>query len=156
MKLYDGSPIADAAQKWRGMTVQRHPYMPAEFHVEIRGDVVVVVRKGAPQFEDTQKAMAAALAAARAAGTKKILFDVRLADLTNFYSYIVRDVNLDPLLGLDTSFRICVVGSRAQVDVMTFIVNVRQMRGWEAQWFFDMDEARNWLAKEPTPKPSER
>ncbi|HEX6321724.1 MAG TPA: hypothetical protein VFZ84_22875 [Burkholderiales bacterium] len=120
--------------------------MRAEFHVELRGDVVVVVRKGAPLFEDTQKAVAAALAAARDAGTKKILFDVRLADLTNFYSYIVRDVNLDPLLGLDTSFRICVVGTREQADVMSFIVHVRQMRGWEAQWFFDMDEALKWLA----------
>jgi hypothetical protein len=120
--------------------------MRAEFHVELRSDVVVVVRKGAPLFEDTQKAVAAALAAARDAGTKKILFDVRLADLTNFYSYIVRDVNLDPLLGLNTSFRICVVGTREQADVMSFIVHVRQMRGWEAQWFFDMDEALKWLA----------
>ena len=120
--------------------------MPAEFDIELRGDVVVVVRKGAPQFEDTQLAMAAAVAAARDAGTKKILFDVRLADLVNFYSYIVRDVNLDPLLGLDTSFVICVVGTREQVDVMSFIVKVRQMRGWKAQWFVNMDEALKWLA----------
>jgi hypothetical protein len=120
--------------------------MPAEFHVELRGDVVAVVRKGAPQFEDTQQAMAAAVAAARDAGTKTILFDVRLADLTNFYSYIVRAANLDPLLGLDTSFRICVVGSREQLDVMSFIVRVRQMHGWKAQMFVDMDEALKWLA----------
>jgi hypothetical protein len=120
--------------------------MSAEFHVEVRGDVVVIVRKGAPLFEDTQRAMAAAVAAARDAGTKKILFDVRLADLANFYSYIVRDVNLDPLLGLDTGFRICVVGSREQEGVMSFIVRVREMHGWKAQWFFDMDEALKWLA----------
>ena len=117
-----------------------------DFHVEVQGDVVVVVRKGAPLFEDTQKAMAAAVAAARDAGTKKILFDVRLADLANFYSYIVRDVNLDPVLGLDTSFRICVVGSRGQADVLAFIVRVRQMHGWEARYFFGMDEALAWLA----------
>jgi hypothetical protein len=120
--------------------------MPAEFHVELRGDVVVVVRRGAPLFEDTQKAMAAAVAAAWDAGTKKILFDVRLADLVNFYSYIVREVNLDPLLGLDTSFCICVVGSREQADVMSFIVRVRQMRGWKSECFFDVDEALKWLA----------
>ena len=118
-----------------------------DFHVEVRGDVVVVVRKGAPRFEDTQKAMAAAVAAARDAGAKKILFDVRLADLANFYSYIVRDVNLDPLLGLDTSFRICVVGLREQANVMSFIVRVRQMHGWETQYFFEMDEALKWLAR---------
>lgn len=122
--------------------------MAAELHVELRGDVVVVVRKGAPLFEDTQKAMATALAAARDAGTRRILFDVRLADLTNFYSYIVRDVDLDPLLGLDTSFRIGVVGTREQEHVMSFIVRVRQMRGWQARWFFDMDEALKWLAEE--------
>jgi hypothetical protein len=120
--------------------------MPAEFHVELRSDVVVVVRRGAPLFEDTQEAMAAAVAVARNAGTKKILFDVRLADLANFYSYIVRDVNLDPLLGLDTSFCICVVGSREQADVMAFIVRVRQMRGWKSECFFDVDEALKWLA----------
>lgn len=120
--------------------------MPTELHVEVRGDVVVIVRKGAPLFEDTQTAMAAALAAARDMGTKKILFDVRLADLTNFYGYIVRAVNLDSLLGLDTGFRICVVGSREQADVMSFIVRVREMHGWKAQWFFDMDEALKWLA----------
>jgi hypothetical protein len=127
--------------------------MRAEFDVELRGDVVAVVRKGAPLFEDTQKAVAAAVAAAREVGSKKILFDVRLADLTNFYSYIVRDVDLDPLLGLDTDFSICVVGSREQVEVMSFIVRVRQTRGWEAKWFFDMDEALKWLAEGgPTPK----
>ena len=120
--------------------------MQAGFHVQLRGDVVVVVRRGAPLFEDTQEAMAAAVAAARDAGTNKILFDVRLADLTNFYSYIVRDVNLDPLLGLDTSFRICVVGTREQVQVMSFIVRVREMHGWKAQWFVDMEEALKWLA----------
>ena len=69
--------------------------MSAELHVEVRGDVVVIVRKGVPLFEDTQTAMAAAVAAARDVGTKKLLFDVRLADLANFYSYIVRAVNLD-------------------------------------------------------------
>jgi hypothetical protein len=120
--------------------------MQTAFDIEVRDDVVVVLRKGAPVFEDTQKAMAAAVAAARDAGTKKILFDVRLADLANFYSYIVRDVNLDPLLGLDTSFLICVVGMREQVDVMSFIVRVRQMHGWNAQWFVDMDEGMKWLA----------
>ena len=93
--------------------------------------------------------MAAAVAAAQDAAAKKILFDVRLADLTNFYGYIVRDVDLDPLLGLDTSFRICVVGTREQADVMSFIVHVRQMRGWKAKWFFDMDEALKWLAEAP-------
>ena len=41
-------------------------------------------------------------AAARDVGTKKILFDVRLADLTNFYSYIVRAANLDPLPELES------------------------------------------------------
>jgi hypothetical protein len=120
--------------------------MQTAFDIEVRDDVVVVLRKGAPVFEDTQKAMAAAVAAARDAGTKKILFDVRLADLANFYSYIVRDVKLDPLLGLDTSFLICVVGMREQVDVMSFIVRVRQMHGWNAQWFVDMDEGMKWLA----------
>lgn len=138
MKRCNGSPVIDAAPEGH--------LMPAEFQVEVRGDVVVIVRKGAPLFEDTQRAMAAAVAAARDAGTKKILFDVRLADLANFYSYIVRDVNLDPLLGLDTGFRICVVGSREQKDVMSFIVRVREMHGWKAQWFFDMDEALKWLA----------
>lgn len=122
--------------------------MPAEVQIELRGDVVVVVRKGAPLFQHTQEAVAAAVAAARDAGTRKILFDVRLADLTNFYSYIVRDVDLDPLQGLDTSFRICLVGSREQVDVMSFITRVRRMRGWQAQWFFDMDEALKWLAED--------
>jgi hypothetical protein len=87
--------------------------MQAEFELELRGDVVVVVRKGAPLFEDTQKAMAAAVEAARRAQTRKILFDVRLADLT---------------------------------EVMSFIVRVRQMRGWVAGWFVDMDEALEWLA----------
>jgi hypothetical protein len=119
--------------------------MPSEFDVQVQGDVVVVVRKGAPQFEDTQEAMAAAVAAARDAGTNKILFDVRLADLANFYSYIVRDVKLDPLLGLDTNFRIGVVGMREQVDVMSFIVRVRQMHGWKAESFVDMHEALKWL-----------
>jgi hypothetical protein len=120
--------------------------MPAELHVEVRGDVVLVVRKGAPLFEDTQTAVASALAAARDVGTKKILFDVRLADLTNFYSYIVRAANLDPLPELATGFRICLVGSREQAAVIAFIVRVRETHGWKAQGFFDMDEALKWLA----------
>jgi hypothetical protein len=122
--------------------------MAAEFDIELRGDVVVVVRRGAPLFEDTQTAMAAAVAAARDAGGRKILFDVRLADLTNFYSYIVRNVDLDPLLGLDTSFRICLVGTPAQAEIMSFIVRVRRMRGWEAESFFEIEEALEWLAED--------
>ena len=138
-----------------GLPVQRSErvqLMPTELHVEVRGDVVIMVRKGAPLFDDTQDGMAAAVAAARDVGTTKILFDVRLADLTNLYSYIVRAVNLDPLREQATSFRICLVGLREQADVMSFIVRVREMHGWKFQWFLDMGEALKWLASsEATP-----
>jgi hypothetical protein len=29
---------------------------------------------------------------------------------------------------------------------MSFIVRVRQMRGWKSECFFDVDEALKWLA----------
>lgn len=120
--------------------------MPAEFRVELRGDVVVVLEHGAPGFEDTNKALAAAIRTAREGG-RKILFDHRLADLSNYYSYIVRHAEAAPGMGLDSTFRIALVGLPEQDDVLSFMVRVGQNRGWKSRRFFDVDEALQWLGQ---------
>lgn len=118
--------------------------MAAEFRIEIRGDVVIVLEKGAPLFEDTARALGDAIRAARDSG-KKILFDHRLADLSNYYSYIVRHAEAAQLIGLDNTFRIALVGLPEQDDVLSFMVTVGHNRGWNSRRFFDFDDALQWL-----------
>jgi hypothetical protein len=121
--------------------------MAAEFRLEIRGDVVLVVERGVPLFEETSKALAAAIQAAKEHG-RKILFDHRLADLSNYYSYIVRHAESALAIGLDHTFRIALVGTPDQGDVMSFMVTVGRNRGWNSRCFLGFDEALQWLLEE--------
>jgi hypothetical protein len=118
----------------------------AKFHVEVRGDVAVLVQEGAPLFEETSKSLAAVIATALQIGSKKIVVDARLSDLANYYNFVVRHAELIPLLGFDSTFRSAIVGLPGQVYVMDFIVSVGQNRGWNVRRFFDIDEALEWLA----------
>jgi len=120
--------------------------MAAKFHVEVRGDVAVLVQEGAPLFEETSKSLAAVIATAVQIGSKKVIVDARLSDLANYYNFVVRHAELIPLMGFDSSFRSAIVGLPGQVYVMDFIVSVGQNRGWNVRRFFDIDEALEWLA----------
>ena len=59
--------------------------------------------------------------------------------------HIVRHAELAPELGLDSSFRIALVGLPEQDDVLSFMVMVAVNRGWSCRRFFDFDAARQWL-----------
>lgn len=122
--------------------------MAAEFDLEVRDHIIVVAQRGSPTFEEANEVIAATVVAALGARTNNLLFDVRLADLANYYSYIVRHAEIAPSLGLHTGFRIAIVGLRDQADVLSFMARVGQNRGWQAQTFFDVDEAVDWLGKE--------
>ena len=119
--------------------------MAAQFHVELRGDVVVVHEEGTLQFEETHRALADAITAALDSSTRKLLFDLRRVDLANYYSHIVRHAELAPGIGLDSAFRIALVGHPGQEDVMAFSVMVGTNRGWDVRHFFDFDQALEWL-----------
>jgi hypothetical protein len=119
--------------------------MAAQFRVELRGDVVVVHEEGTVEFEEKQRAMAAAIRLALDSGSKRMLFDHRRVDIANYYSHIVRHAELAPGLGLDGAFRIAFVGRPGQEDVMAFSVMVGTNRGWDVQHFFDFDRALEWL-----------
>jgi hypothetical protein len=119
--------------------------MAVEFRVERRGDVVVVHEEGTLQFEETHRALAAAIKAALDSGSRKMLFDHRRVDLSNYYSHIVRHAELAPGIGLDSEFRIALVGHPGQEDVMAFSVMVGTNRGWDVRHFFDFDQALEWL-----------
>ena len=122
--------------------------MAAQFDLEVRGHIVVVAQRGSPTFEEANEVVAATVVAALKAGTNNLLFDVRLADLANYYSYIVRHAEMAPSLGLHTGFRIAIVGLRDQADVLSFMARVGQNRGWKTQTFFDMDKAVEWFGQE--------
>ena len=122
--------------------------MAARFHVEVRGDIAVLVQEGAPLFEETSRSLAAVITTALEIGSKKIIIDARLSDLVNYYNYVVRHAELLPTIGFDGSFRSAIVGLPEQIDVMDFIVSVGRNRGWTVRRFLDMDEAPRWLANE--------
>jgi hypothetical protein len=92
----------------------------AKFHVEVHGDVAVLVQEGAPLFDETTKALAAVIATSLEIGSKKIIIDTRLSDLVNYYNFVVRHAELLPAIGLDGSFRSAIVGLPEQVPVMDF------------------------------------
>lgn len=117
----------------------------ARFHVEVHGDVAVLVQEGAPLFEETTRALAAVIAASVEIGSKKIIIDARLSDLVNYYNYVVRHAELLPTIGFDGTFRSALVGLPEQVPVMDFIVSVGSNRGWKVRRFVDMEEAKQWL-----------
>jgi len=117
----------------------------AKFHVEIRGDVAVLVQEGAPLFHETTESLAAVVQAAAKIGSNKIIVDARLSDLANYYSYVVRHAEVLSMMGFDSKFRSAIVGLPQQAFVMDFIVDVGRNRGWKVQRFFDMEEALQWL-----------
>jgi hypothetical protein len=124
------------------------PFMAAaKFHVEVRGDVAVLVQEGAPLFDETTESLTAVIKTAAKIGSKKIIVDARLSDLANYYSYVVRHAELLSLMGFDSAFRSAIVGLPEQVYVMDFIVAVGQNRGWTVRRFYDIDEALHWLAQ---------
>jgi hypothetical protein len=104
-----------------------------ESHVDHVGDVVVITHTGAINFDDAHNAIGIGLTSAQKAAGKKLLFDLRFADLSNYYSFIVRHAELAPGMGLDVS---------------SFTERVVRNRGWNARHFFSMDEALEWLAKD--------
>lgn len=117
----------------------------AKFHVEVHGDVAVLVQEGAPLFDETTKALATVIATSLEIGSKKIIIDTRLSDLVNYYNFVVRHAELLPTIGLDGSFRSAIVGLPEQVPVMDFIVSVGGNRGWIVRRFVDLEEAKQWL-----------
>jgi hypothetical protein len=119
--------------------------MAAKFHVEVHGDIAVLVQEGAPLFEETTEALAAVIGASIEIGSRKIIIDARLSDLVNYYNYVVRHAELLPTIGFDDTFRSALVGLPEQVPVMDFIVSVGVNRGWKVRRFVDMDEALKWL-----------
>ena len=113
--------------------------------IEVRDDVAVLVQEGVPDFGKTDQALAAAIATAVDLRSKKLLFDVRGADLANYYSYIVRHAESALAMGLDGSFRLAILGTPEQDNVMAFMVSVGHNRGWTVRCFLEMEDALAWL-----------
>jgi hypothetical protein len=95
-----------------------------ESHVDRVGDVVVITHKGAIDFDEAHNAIGIGLTSAKKAAGKKLLFDLRFADLSNYYSFIVRHAELAPGMGLDASFLVAFVGTREAADVLSFTERV--------------------------------
>lgn len=52
-----------------------------------------------------------------------------------------------PQLGLDlSSFKLAFVGALRAADILSFIVMICSNRGWQAEYFTDMEPAMKWLA----------
>jgi hypothetical protein len=79
-----------------------------------------------------------------------VLFDLRQADLANYYSYTVRHGELAPRLGLDTSFVLAFVSRPGAIDVAQFMERVAINRGWRARAFTDLAAAEKWLGASPS------
>jgi hypothetical protein len=116
------------------------------FLVHVDDGVVIVEQIGDLQFDETNKAIAAAVAAARGANSKRVLFDLTRAQLANYYSYTVRHAELAPDLGLDVSYALAFVGRPEADDVLSFIALTTRNRGWKSRYFFDRQAALEWLA----------
>ena len=121
------------------------PSAALKVEIQTRGGIVIVCLSGSLEYEETNQAIAAAVDAAGVGGTSRILFDMRRADLANYYSYTVRHAEVAPQLGLHTGFVLGFVGPRAAQDVLCFMENVARNRGWKARSFTSMVDAFKWL-----------
>ena len=119
--------------------------MAGDFRIRVDSGVVFVVENGTLDYATSYRALAAAVEAANAAATPCLLIDVRDADLTNYYSYIVRHAEAAGEFGLDSRFRIAVVGQPGAADVLSFIETVARNRGLKVRCFLDADPALDWL-----------
>ena len=116
------------------------------FEVEARAGVVVICLQGSLDYEETNRAISRAVEAAAKASTTRMLFDLRRADLANYYSYTVRHAEVAPRLGLHTGFTLAFLGAPAAHDVIAFMEMVARNRGWRARAFTRLGEAMKWLA----------
>jgi hypothetical protein len=120
--------------------------VPGGFHIRVESDVVHIVETGTLDFATSNRAVIGAVEAAKASRTRCLLFDLRAADLSNYYSYIVRHAETAAQTGLDAGYGIAVVGPRDGADVLSFIELVARNRGWRARSFFELEPALEWLA----------
>lgn len=121
--------------------------MATGFQVSVNEGVVVVTHAGRLEYADTNNAIRAAADAAIEADTKRVLFDLRRADLSNYYSYAVRHAEFAPELGLDKSYTLAFVGDETSVDVLSFMELVTRNRGWQSRYFVDFEGALAWLGE---------
>jgi hypothetical protein len=116
-----------------------------DFRIRVDSGVVFVVESGTLDFSTSYRALASAVEAAKAAATTCLLIDVRDADLTNYYSYIVRHAEAAGEFGLDSRFRIAVLGQAGAADVLSFIETVARNRGLKVRSFLEVEPALDWL-----------
>lgn len=119
--------------------------MAGDFRIRVDSGVVFVVERGTLDFATSYQALAAAVKAANEAATTCLLIDVRDADLTNYYSYIVRHAEAAGEFGLDSRFRIAVLGHPAAADVLSFIETVARNRNLKVRAFLEVEPALDWL-----------
>ncbi len=119
--------------------------MAGDFRIRVESDAVLIFETGTLDFATSARAILCAIEEAKAHDIKCLLFDLREADLSNYYSYIVQHAETAAQAGLNPDYSIAVVGSRDRADVLAFVEMVARNRGWRARKFHDPDEARQWL-----------
>lgn len=122
--------------------------MAGDFRIRVESAVVHVIETGTLDYPTSNRALVGAIEAARASGTKRLLFDLRDADLSDFYSYIVRHAETATEMGLDASYSLAILGRPERADVLSFVETVARNRGWRAMSFFALDAALEWLASD--------
>jgi hypothetical protein len=117
-----------------------------QFEISVAYGVVVITLHGDLDYEEVNQAIAAGVKTAGASHSLGMLFDLRSADVANYYSYSVRHAETAPQLGLDTSFALAFVGTGESRDVLSFMETVARNRGWRARAFTAMPPALKWLS----------
>jgi hypothetical protein len=115
------------------------------FDVRADAGVCRVALHGALDYDESNKAIAAAAECAAQHRVDRVLFDLRDADASNYYSYIVRHAEEAPSLGFERSYRVAFVARPESMPVVEFMALVARNHGWQARAFAEIDEADGWL-----------
>ena len=118
----------------------------SSFELWVYDRVVRVRQRGVPDFEETNRSLAGAAELAKASAIHHVLFDLRDADVANYYSYAARHAELAPSLGFDTGFTIAILGRPEAEEVLGFYEKVARSHGWQARAFTDEAAAERWIS----------
>jgi hypothetical protein len=118
--------------------------MSDRLQVHAEAGIVTVGLRGKTTMMLSIEAMLRAVHAARRAGARNILFDLRDAESQDFHSRVVKLASEAPAIGI-TRYRMAFVG-RPGDSRLAFIEDVGLNRGYPVKTFTEMEAARAWLA----------
>lgn len=112
--------------------------------IDERDGIIRVVYRGRVRYDSVERLLREVVRIASESGGRRILFDVRDAQYSNYHIETIQHAERGRVLGLDSTYRIAFLGS-ADEPMLRYIENVSINRGYQVKAFTEEDAADGWL-----------